>query len=178
MLRTLKRGEKHPVVLDSAPLITLCSCEVEGHPIIDKLLRGTLVMIPDTVKELAVDARRELHDAAVAKRLIEQGKISVFPEPASPQVEDYYNLGEGQCAVIRLALKLGQDVTPILDERGGFLIACHYGLHPMFLLDLIVALVQQKKLDAQVAQTMVESAKVRYPGPHLVHVQAQLEELK
>ena|SRR5579859_5056555 len=168
---------KQAVLLDSSPLITVCKFTVIGRPMIEHLLEVAAVNVTQKVADEVAALTRPEPDAAVARRLIRAGQIVILDAPEEPNIHEFYALQETDCTVIRLGLTLENAIT-VLDDHDAFLIANHYGLKPMFLLDLLVLLVRHEGLDSQVAQTMVESAERRYSPAFIAHTIARLEEMQ
>ncbi len=145
------------VILDTSPLVTLCTARVANKPIIHKFLEHADIHLTDAVEQEVV-LQYEKSDAQIAKSLIKSGQINVIPAPTEPTISDFYKLHETDCGVIRLGIALPHLLT-IIDDKEAYVVSTRYGLHPMFLLDLFVLLVQQHGLEKQSALDMVKSAE-------------------
>jgi predicted nucleic acid-binding protein len=114
--------------------------------------------------------------ARVISPFLKSTSIRVITALSTPEtIDSIYNvyLGAGERSVIKAALNLG--LTPIIDDKDAFLVACRFGLHPMGFQDLIVHLARESNMPASIAIEIVTATFKQFPAVYLAHT---LEMLK
>ena len=165
------------LLLDTSPLITLCSFRAAGSLIIEHVLKAAAPVF--LVESVAVEAtvNPAYADAAVVRQLIDAKRIVVLTPPVTLQdevIDSYTKLGQGERDSIRLSFELPE--TPlVLDDYLAFVIAVRFGLKPILLLDLIVSLVEDKRLEKALAREIVEQIAPRYSLPFVTHTRTKLK---
>ncbi len=135
-------------------------------------MRYTHTLITERVVQEVV-LRQDKSDVRTIRPLLSSGKIISKPTPNVPIISDYYAISETDCGVIRLGLAM-PDLITIIDDKEEFLIACRYGLRPMFLLDVFVLLTTSYDLDKAMARNMIQSTAKRYSPAYVAHTLSML----
>ncbi len=167
------------LILDTSPLITLCSFRVGGQPAIEHILGVAALRVAETVA-LEATANMAHPDATVIGRLLETERIarlSVPVQPINAIVDSYTRLGSGERDTIKLAVTI-PDAIVVLDDMLAFVVAARFGLQPVLLLDLLVLLVQKQDLNRQVALSLVNAIQSRYSAPFVEHTKVKLSEVR
>ncbi len=166
------------VILDTSPLITLCSFEVAGKLAIEHVLSVADVVVVETVAAEGT-ANPAYPDAAAIRMLLDAKRVAQLDIPATPFdaiIDAYDKLGQGERDTIRLGISM-PDTQIVLDDYLAFVIAARFGLKPVLLLDLLVLLVKGHTLDKQVADEMVNKIAGRYSAPFVEHTRYKLRGL-
>jgi len=110
-------------------------------------------------------------DAIIAAALITRGAIEIR-EVWLPRenVLDYYGLGEGEREAITLSLELDEEINAlVVDDKLGYIVSDRLGLKQMFLLDLILRLAEDTRIDQEKARRMIEAMRPRYTVGMIEH---------
>lgn len=173
--------EAKPIValLDTSPLISLCAFEVREQPIIKYILPHSDVVVVNTVAKEST-ANPQHRDTALITELLRSRTIKTIPTPTSPlgEVIDLYTkLGQGERDTLRLGTMMPY-ARLILDDYLAFVIAARFGLQPILLLDFVVLLIQQSKLDLELGRQIVDGIAPRYSLAFIEHTKHKLREIK
>jgi predicted nucleic acid-binding protein len=164
-------------IFDAGPLITSCKFTVRGRLVIDYLLDHCQIVIPQAVQQEVLIVGERYTDALEAKQRIVAGMIRVaMPIPASTSLEKairLYELGEGECQSILLAHQMGACL--VIDDYLGYLVSDRLGIQKRFLLDLLVRLTEQVKLDRGLACEIANAVRPRYTRAMVEHTLLMLE---
>lgn len=165
------------IIIDSSSLITACKFHVDGLPVIGHLLTVCQITIVPAVRDEVALAGSVFADAAVAKNLMDTGRVQVnTPTVLQSSVLDYYRLGTGEKQSILLAKEQTDDLSRlVVDDRLAFIVCSRVGLRPLLLLDLMVELVGKGHLSQQLADKMANSVTSRYAPGFVFHTQRMLE---
>ncbi len=163
------------LLLDTSPLITLCTFRAAGALIIEHVLRiASPILVESVAAEATVNPAHA--DAVVVRQLLNAEHIVVLPAPVTAQdevIDSYVKLGQGERDLIRLGLEMPE--TPlVLDDYLAFVIAVRFGLKPILLLDLIVSFVKDERLERELAREIVEQIAPRYSLPFVSHTRTKL----
>lgn len=109
------------VVIDSSPLIGLAL--VGGLDWLPKLFGQ--VFLPETVKQEVLPGKDAPGENAIAQA-IDEGWVTVWPDPISPQLDIDLDAGETDC--INIGLTNPDQFLLIMDERAGRAVAKEKGL--------------------------------------------------
>ena len=109
------------VVIDSSPLIGLAL--VGGLDWLPKLFGQ--VFLPETVKQEVLPGKDAPGENAI-DQAIDEGWVTVWPDPISPQLDIDLDAGETDC--INIGLTNPDQVLLIMDERAGRAVAKEKGL--------------------------------------------------
>ena len=167
---------RQQIILDTSPLITLCSFRAEGQLVVEHLLATSSFSIAESVAAEAT-VNPGYSDAAVIKTLLDTSRIALITTPSTRLdnvIDSYMRLGVGERDTIRLGLSL-PDGLIVLDDYLAFVIAARFGLQPVLLLDLIVSFVEDGRLDKALAQEIVEQIARRYSLPFINHTRHKLK---
>ena len=167
---------RRSILLDTSPLITLCTFSVAGQLIIEHLLEIAAFTLVSTVVAEAT-ANPAHADAAVVKRLLDEGRLLSLPVVATPldtTIDNYIKLGIGERDTIRVA-SAEPSMPLVLDDYLAFVIASRFSLTPILLLDLIVSFVNTGELERSLARAMVDKMAPRYSTPFVEHTRLKLE---
>ncbi|MBZ0276221.1 MAG: hypothetical protein K8I60_08760 [Anaerolineae bacterium] len=173
--------EARPIValLDTSPLISFCAFEVRERPIIEYILPHSDIVVVDTVAKEAT-ANPQHRDSALITKLLRSRTIKTFPTPTPPlgEVIDLYTkLGQGERDTLRSATMM-PFARLILDDYLAFVIAARFGLQPILLLDFVVLLIQQGKLDLELGHQIVNRVAPRYSLAFIEHTRHKLREIE
>ena len=118
-------------------------------------------------------------DARVAQQRIEQNRIVVLSPPENPDLETLiavYDLGDGERDTILLAEQANwQDSVLVIDDHLAYLVSDRVGKQKRFLLDVLVDLVEARKMDKKLAAEIVKAIRTRYPPAFVEHTLLVLE---
>ena len=166
------------LLFDAGPLITSCKFSAKDRPIIDHILSCSRVAIATSVRDEVVIAGARYPDARTAQQRIEQGRIVVFSPPENPYLAKLiavYGLGNGERDTILLADRSElQAPVLVVDDHLAYLVSDRLGKQKRFLLDVIIDLVNARKLDAKLALEIVEAIRTRYPPAFVEHTMLSL----
>jgi len=165
-------------LLHTAPLMSLCSFEYRGRPIITHVLPWMDIYIPEVTLQ-QMEAHPTYSDTRVVLALIESQHITPLVAPNRAIIlEVYPKLGRDERAIIRLGLTR-TDYVPVLDDMESFVVACRCGLLPMDLPDVLVELVMHHDFEWQLGRDIIGvwMEKKRYQQAHLRHMIDKLEDL-
>jgi Predicted nucleic acid-binding protein, contains PIN domain len=109
------------VVIDSSPLIGLAL--VGGLDWLPKLFGQ--VFLPETVKQEVLPGKDAPGENAIAQA-IDEGWVTVWPDPISSRLDIDLDAGETDC--INIGLTSPDQVLLIMDERAGRAVAKEKGL--------------------------------------------------
>jgi predicted nucleic acid-binding protein len=158
-------------IFDTAPLITCCKFEVDGQPIVDHILPHCHIIIPSAVRQELVAEQGRYPDAVIAADRVSRGTIEVR-EVCLPNenVLDYYGLGEGEQEAIAMGLELDEEIDAlVMDDKLGYIVCGRLELKQTFLLDLILRLAQDTRIDREQARRMIEATRSRYTAGMVKH---------
>lgn len=152
------------IVFDSPALITCCSFELGGTPVIHHILDACHVVVAGAVSDEVTLDYVKYPDAALAKRFIGEGTIELQEIVLPPDnVLERYKLGKGEKESIGLAIE--HDFPLVTDDRLALVVASRMGIDQMLFLDLVVTLVEEKRLERDLARKIVRTIASRYaPG--------------
>ncbi len=165
-------------IFDAGPLITVCRFSVRGRLVIDHLLAHCQIVVPQAVQREVIVVGDRYADAQEAKQRIALGTIKVaVPVPAPALLEkalELYELGEGEYQSILLAYQMGACL--VIDDYLGYLVSDRLGIQKRFLLDVLVKLAREAKLDRRLACEIVDVVRPRYTEAMVEHTLLMLEE--
>jgi predicted nucleic acid-binding protein len=165
------------LILDSSPLITLSLFPIP-QPAIETVLQVSNVVVVETV---AVETTAFLHhrDAVVIKRLLQAKRITPKAVPVTAVdkfIDNYSKVDVGERDTIRLALTM-PEARLVLDDVAAFIIATHFDLSPIMLLDLIVGWVRTGLIAKSIALKMVSAMSSRYSEAFVNHTKYRISEV-
>jgi predicted nucleic acid-binding protein len=165
-------------IFDAGPLITVCRFSVRGRLVIDHLLAHCQIIVPQAVQREVIVVGERYADAKEAKRRIALGTIKVaMPIPAPASLEKalrLYELGDGECQAILLAYQMGACL--VIDDYLGYLVSDRLGIQKRFLLDLLVRLTEEARLDQSLAWEIADAVRPRYTRAMVEHTLLMLGE--
>jgi predicted nucleic acid-binding protein len=165
-------------IFDASPLITVCRFTVRGILVIDHLLAHCQVVVPRAVQHEVTVVGERYADAQEAKRRIAAGAIrAAMPITAPASLEkalQLYELGDGECQSILLAYQM--EACLVIDDYLGYLISDRLCIQKRFLLDLLVKLTEEAKLDRKLACEIADAVRPRYTRAMVEHTLLMLEE--
>lgn len=174
-----KPMQKSSFIFDTSPLITICAFDVNGTTVADILRQICTISMVETVTKEAT-ANPKYSDAATIIQLITENKLFQIPVPVTDvdrQIDLYAKLGIGERDTIRAGVA-NKAASIILDDHLAFVIATRFGQEPILLLDFLVKLSKDQRLDQQVAIQIVQSIARRYSQPFVEHTLEKLRGLK
>lgn len=148
------------------------------QPALETILAFADVVVVETVA-VETTAFLKYRDAVVIKSLLDAQKIKRHELPVTKYddlIGAYNKVDEGERDTIRLALTM-PDARLILDDAAGFVVATHFDLNPIMLLDLLVLWVRSGVLEKSVAQKIVALVASRYSEAFVNHTRFKLGEL-
>jgi hypothetical protein len=154
-------------LLDTGPLSVLCGFPIKRIPYIQTILEYADIALPDAVIGETQGAGKI---ARVVLPLLKSGAISQVATPATPLIVDTAysrDLGPGERAVIKCGLSAG--MQPVIDDQDAFMAACRFKLRPIVFQDFIVSLVRDWGMPTLTGIEMVQTTRVQFPAPYLVH---------
>ncbi len=155
-------------ILDTSPLSVLCRFPLEGIPYIHGILSYADLVMPEGVINETRGGTGVI--ARVVLPLLKSNRLRSMRASTEPAILDTaYGklLGTGERDVIRLAL--ANQITPVIDDKDAFVIACRFGLRPIGFHDFIVRLVSECGLSADSAIEIVNETARQYPISYLPH---------
>lgn len=163
-------------ILDSSPLITLALFPVH-KPAIEDILLIADVEIAATV---AIETTGNIthRDAKIIKRLLDVNRIVHYPVPITPDdvlIRSYSRIDDGEADTIQLALTRPNSRL-VLDDEAAFVVACHFGLSPIMLLDLLAESAKLGLLDTKTTLRIVAAVASRYSEAFVAHTRHKLGE--
>lgn len=161
---------KPQILLDTSPLITLCTFRVKGQFVVDYLLEVASIVVAETVAAEAT-VNPAYSDAAVIDSLLKTKRIERVAVPSTPLdavIDGYTKLGRGERDTIRLGLTM-PTMPIVLDDYLAFVIATRFELKPILLLDLIVSFVENA-----LAKEIIDQIAPRYSAPFVDHSRYKL----
>lgn len=132
------------------------------------------------VHDGAVPPSHAAGGGAVIKALLDAGKISRHSIPTTDVdglIDGYSKVDEGERDTIRLALDI-PDARLILDDVAAFIIATHFDLSPIMLLDQLAAWVKSAELDKTTARRILSAIASRYSEAFVNHTRHKLNEVE
>jgi predicted nucleic acid-binding protein len=169
---------KAEYIFDAGPLITVCRFTVRRRLVIDHLLVHCQIVVPQAVQREVIVVGERYTDAQEAKRRITAGAIKVAkPIPAPTSLEKalrLYELGEGEYQSILLAYQMGACL--VIDDYLGYLVSDRLGIQKRFLLDLLVRLTEEARLDQSLACEIADAVRPRYTRAMVEHTLLMLRE--
>lgn len=167
------------LILDAGPLITICKFSADRVLLIDHLLDRCEIAIAATVHDEVIVAGARYPDAQTARQRIEQGRIKVLDPPAAPRLQALlapYGLGRGEQDSILLTEHARlQQATLVIDDHLAYLVSNRLGRRKRFLLDVIIDLVESKRLSVDLAVEMTQAVRSRYPSAFVEHTMLLLQ---
>jgi len=156
------------LIFDASSLIAGAQFSVANRLIIQHILDYAEVVIPEAVKEEAVDqglssgypdaqALDGLVNARAIKVEIAQPGNSVFE-----QVIDAYGIEDGDKEILRLCRQTSDYDYVVVDDRLLYLIIHRFGMRPLFLPDLVVRMAQERAITEALAEQMLDAIEPRY----------------
>lgn len=168
-------------IFDTSPLVTACGVLSNGDIIIRELLQHIEIIVVDTVaNEATINLRYA--DARLIKELLDQMAIQRLPVPMTRVdhlIDAYPKLGVGKGQGERDTIKLGivhSDERVVIDDQQAYFVAARFDLSPITLLDLIVELVRDQKLQAKRAIQLVTPLERRYTAIAIQHTLYKINE--
>ena len=168
-------NSKPQVILDTSPLITLCSFVAQGELIIDSVLSFVDILVVDTVAQECT-ANQNYADARTIQKLIDKNQIITLRVPQTGidiLIDNYTKLGHGERDTLRLAITL-PDLQIVLDDFLAYIVASRFDTNPILLLDLLVQWVESGYLESGFAHEMVNTIAPRYSPPFIEHTRQKL----
>jgi len=170
-------GSKRPpkLIFDASSLITAAQFNVRGQLIIEFITDWAQIVIPEGVKTEAVDLglRAGYPDALELERLIRSRRIIVEKAPAAdPAFETVmaaYEIEPGDVEILRLCRKTLDYDNVVVDDRLLYLILHRFNMHPIFLPDLIVAIVRDGAITNEIGEQMLNVIRPRYRSGFIEH---------
>ncbi len=168
------------VVFDTGPLITACKFKVQGEFVIDYLLSGCKVLIPQSVEEEVAVLGARYPDGAVAGERIARNDIRVLAivERKWEQHLLSYALGDGERDSIELCNQVREAEALVVDDYLAFIASARLGLKTWMFPDLVVDSVVGARLTPGVAEAILETIRPRYRKGVIEHSLTYLKELK
>lgn len=166
------------IILDSSPLITLALFPVH-KPALETVLSIADVALVETVC-METTAFQNHRDAVVIKRLLDGGHIASHPVPKTPVddlIDSYSKVDRGECDTIRLAFSLPSAYV-VMDDVAAFIMATHFELNPIMLLDLLALWVKNGKLDQETGLKIVAAIASRYSEAFVNHTKHKLTQVE
>ncbi len=177
----MTQGTRKKLVFDASSLIASAQFAVANQLIIQYVLGYAEVVIPEGVKDEAVDQGLQAGypDAQALDSLVKAGAIRVeAAQPADPifeQVIEAYGIESGDKEVLRLCRQIPDYDHVIVDDRLLYLIVHRFGMRPLFLPDLIVMMAQEKAVTETQAEEMLDAIKPRYRLGFVEHARQVLK---
>jgi hypothetical protein len=169
---------KPQFILDTSPLITLCSFKVAHRLVIEHILPIVDFVIVETVA-FEGTSNPAYTDSATILSFLNAGLISSIPKPITaldPIIDNYIKLGQGERDTIRLAISK-PGVIAVLDDYLAFVVATRFEIKTILLLDLLVLLVKDWGLNDKVALEIVNQIAPRYSAPFVQHTKEKLSKV-
>ena len=161
-------------VFDSSALITCCQCVVQGGFVLDHILDFCAMWIPQAVADEVTVGYMRYPDAAIARDRIDGEKILVKEVLLlEGNILDPYKLGQGEKEV--LALASNTNLPLVTDDRLAFVVADRLGVQRRLFLDLLVDLVEQKRMQRKLAEEITHAVAFRYGAGFVEHTLRILE---
>lgn len=160
-------------LLDTSPLSTLCAFPRRDTPYLHIVLNHTDIVLTDGVVEEAGRGRIW----QVVSPLLKSGAIRSIDAPVEPEILDVSyarDLGIGERSVIKAALT--GHLTPVLDDKDAFIVACRFGLRPLGFQDFIISLTKSFGLSKNMGTEIVTTSASQYPRMYLAHSVHMLRE--
>jgi len=159
------------LIFDTNALITSCKFHVRELPVIKYIAEKCEIVISHSVNKEIIIAEGRYSNAVVAKELIRDGKINVkrvlFRDY---DVLDHYRLGKGEKESIALAIKMVAEVDfTITDDRLAYIVIDRMDIKKLLFLDLIVELVERGLMNLELAKSIINAIKSRYPEGFVYH---------
>jgi hypothetical protein len=171
--------QRPQIILDTSPLITLCTFKVSKQLVIEHLLPICELVVVETVA-LEGTANPTHSDAKTINKLLNGKQITRLAVPNTPInsiVDTYQKLGQGERDTIKLGTIMPQ-AKVVLDDYLAFVIAGRFEVTSTLLLDLLVWLVKEHGLNKTMALEIVNSTAARYSAPFVEHTKYMLGEVK
>lgn len=172
---------KKKLIFDTSALIAGAQFAAANQLVVQHVLDYAGVMIPEKVKEEAVDQGLQAGypDALVLDGLVKAGGIEVemaqLADPAFEQVVEAYGVENGDKEVLRLCWQTSDYDHVIVDDRLLYLIIHRFGMRPLFLPDLIVMMAQEKAVTEILAEEMLDAIRPRYRSGFIEHSRQTLK---
>jgi predicted nucleic acid-binding protein len=166
------------LILDTSPLITICSFQAKRVLVVEHILSFANITIVDTVGREAT-ANPAYKDAQVILGLLASKQIKqqvVNRHPLDRVIDAYNRLGQGERDTIRFSLNHPRSRV-ILDDYLAYVIAIRFGLRPLLFLDLLVSLTK-RGMDESLAEAVLNATATRYSKPFVDHTRHKLREIK
>jgi|SRR5690606_11442097 predicted nucleic acid-binding protein len=164
---------KAAFLLDTSPLSTLCAFPLHDIPYLHTVLNHADIILTQEVIEEAGRGRIW----RVVSPLLKSDMLKVLDTPHEPEILDLSyarDLGLGERSIIKTALT--EQITPILDDKDAFIVACRFGLRPLGFQDFIVSLAKTSGLSKDLAMDIVTTSASQYPRMYLAHSVYMLKE--
>ncbi|MFQ5340689.1 MAG: hypothetical protein ACE5F6_03990 [Anaerolineae bacterium] len=171
----MKQGNQKKLIFDASSLIASAQFGVASQLIIQYILSYAEVVIPEEVKNEAVDQGLSAGytDAQALDGLVKGGAIRVEAaqqaDPTFEQVVDAYGIENGDEEVLRLCRQTPDYDYVIVDDRLLYLIIHRFGMRPLFLPDLIVMMAREGAVSETQAEQMLDAIKSRYRAGFIEH---------
>lgn len=167
----------HPrsLIFDSSSLVTASKFYINGVLVIDYILKGFRVLIPEEVKKETVDAGvlKGYADAYEIERRIATHSISVVPtsrlDAVFEEVLDDYAVEKGDREVLRLCRQAPDYDYVVIDDHTLYIIAHRLEMRVLFLPDVIYEMAKMEIVDIKKALKMLLKIKPRYRRGFIEH---------
>jgi predicted nucleic acid-binding protein len=164
-------------VFNTAPLITCCRFQFRAIPIVDYILAECRITIPLAVSEELIAEKDRYPDALTAWERIKEDRIEVREvKLPSKSVLDFYTLGTGEKAAIVLSREIEDEIDfLVIDDQLGYIVCDRLEIRKLFLLDLVLKLVEGKRLAPELARQIINVVRPRYSEGLIKHTLVILE---
>ena len=147
----------------------LCGFPLNGHPYINIILDYSAILLAEgVVNEILAAQRGKI--ARVVSPLLKNNDMTILSVSDTPAILDTaYDklLGIGERSTIKAALDNG--ITPVIDDKDAFIVACRFGLHPIGFQDFIIQLAIRYGMSKQTAIEIVQTTARQFPAAFLNH---------
>ena len=169
-----------PTLFDASSLISIAKFSVRGSLIIDYILRGCTIKMPQTIKREVVDdgLMGSYPDATRIQKRIDRGHIDVIPDSSLPNAFDElltdYGLEDGDKSMIASRLHHPR-FHLVSDDQLLYIVASRLGWRIMFLPDLIVRLFRRDIIDKEISLEMLWVIRPRFGKGFIEHSIKEVE---
>jgi len=161
------------LIFDAGPLITACRFTVRGQAVIDHILQICEITIADSVHDEVVVVGQRYSDAQIAAQRVSQGSVHVQSPPedhALKTIIQIYGLGRGeQDSILMTKHENRGDATLVVDGHLAYLVSDRLGVKKRFLLEVIADWATNGSISVELARTIVEAIRSRYPKAFVEH---------
>jgi hypothetical protein len=163
-----------PALFDANSLISSAKYSIRGRLVIDYILQGCTVKIPQKVKGEVVDEGivGGYPDAVEIQKRINNGQIDVIPDNPLPgafeELLTDYGLEDGDKSIIASRLRQPR-LLMVSDDQLLYIVASRLGWRILFLPDLIVRLFQKGIFNRAISLKLLFAIRPRF-GKGLLNI--------